>query len=153
NNQPTFSGADIARISTSVNEVVRRMSSYLFPPVIQLETSVDESQSGAKVGMAVLMLPGIIMMSLLFIASGLSEDLWRECQQGTLRRAATTPRAIVVHLAGKLLAGLLVIAACTLILLLVGMPYAGAPLTKIASAVTWSVISGTFLVLLMMPIQ
>jgi ABC-2 type transport system permease protein len=148
-----YSDADVARISTSINEVIRRIGQYLFPPVISLETSVDASQSGEKINMAVIMLPGIIVMALMFMVQGLGEDLWRERAQGTLRRAATTPRSITVHLAGKVVAGTIVVGTCTLIILLAGMVYVGVPLARLPLALGWSVVSGAILLLLMMPIQ
>src|SRR6059058_2368332 len=89
--QRTLSNDEVAQISVTINQVVTRLEKYLFPPVIQVETSTDEQEAGQKVSIVQLFLPGILVMALLFMAEGLSADVWRERDQGTLRRTLSTP--------------------------------------------------------------
>ena len=58
-----------------------------------------------------LFLPGMLFMSFLFIAQGMSVDVWDEKQEGTLRRLLTTPQSAGRLLFGKLVAGIAVAAA------------------------------------------
>src|SRR5262249_11338263 len=149
----TFSNEDISRISVAINKIVGRLDKYLFPPVIQVETAVDEQRTGPKLSITELFLPGILFMALIFIAEGLSADVWRERAQGTLRRSACTPAATVALLGGKLLAGAVVMFVCGLVALLAGMLYLGTPLGRLPLALAWSVCAGAVFLLLLLLIQ
>jgi ABC-2 type transport system permease protein len=149
----TFSDVEIARISVSINKVVQRLEKYLFPPAFSLETSVDRAETSQPVSPVRLFLPGVVFMALMFLAGNLSDDVWRERDQGTLRRAACTPSSIAVLLGGKLLAGSLVILGTSTLLLLAGMLYLKLPLVKLPAAVAWTACSGVVLLLLLMAIQ
>ena len=149
----TFSNEEITRLSVAINKIVGRLDKYLFPPVIRVETVVDEQQTGPKLSIVELFLPGILFMALVFIAEGLSADVWRERDQGTLRRAACTPAATVALLGGKLLAGAVVMFGCGLVALLAGMTYLGTPLGRLPLALTWSVCAGVIFLLLLLLIQ
>jgi ABC-2 type transport system permease protein len=92
-------------------------------------------------------------MALMFLAGSLSEDVWRERDQGTLRRVASTPTSVAVLLGGKLLAGGIVILGAMLVLLLVGMLYLELPLWRLPLALAWTAVSGVVLFLLLMTIQ
>ena len=43
-----FDDAEISRISVSINQAITRLETYLFPPVLELTTSVDETEDGAR---------------------------------------------------------------------------------------------------------
>jgi ABC-type multidrug transport system permease subunit len=150
---PTFSNAEIAQLSVSINEVVQRVEPRLFPPVIQVETSVDQAPSPAQRNVAQLFLPGVIFMALVFMAQGLSDDVWRERAQGTLRRSACAPSSLMALLAGKLFASGIVIFASASTVLAVGMLYFGIPLAKLPLAAIWSTISGVVMLSLFLLIQ
>lgn len=89
-----------------------------------------------------MLLPGILFMSLLFKGQALSVDMWRERDQGTLRRAACTPASVGALLAGKLLAAGIVILASTVFLLVVGMLYLQTPLGPLPLAALWGAAAG-----------
>jgi len=79
----------------------------------------------------------------------LSSDVWRERDQGTLRRSACTPAATGALLGGKLLAAAALMLGSSFIVLLAGMIYLSLPLTKLPLLLCWSVCSGlTFLLML-----
>jgi ABC-2 type transport system permease protein len=100
-----------------------------------------------------LFLPGILFTALLFMADGLSADVWRERDLGTLRRTACTPGTTVALLGGKLLASAIVILGCALVVLTAGMLYLGMPLARLPLALAWVVPSGVLFVLLLLLIQ
>jgi ABC-type multidrug transport system permease subunit len=118
--------------------------------VIELQTSVDE-KSGTP--LAVAFLPGIPIMALLFMSQSLAEDFWRERQTGTLRRAAGTPSGILPWMVGKVLAGMVLVAAVTLVILGIGMPALSLPWSAVPLALAWSVIVGAVFIALMALIQ
>lgn len=144
---------DTSRISASVNKTVEHARKYLFPPVIELRSSVDQASTAEPVSPAKLLLPGILFMALLFMAGNLSGDVWRERDLGTLRRAACTPASIGALLAGKLLAAALVIFGGALVVLVAGMLYLKVPLAKLPLSAAWSALAGVGFFLLFLTIQ
>ncbi|HVX15783.1 MAG TPA: ABC transporter permease [Pirellulales bacterium] len=148
---------EISRLSTSINDTAQRAAKYLSPPVIELETTVDrppdDTPPGRPANMAEHFLPGILFMSLLFMAGNLSGDVWRERDLGTLRRAACTPASTTALLAGKALASLVVIMVGAVVVLAVGMVYLDLPLTRLPLATLWSGCAGAALFLLLVGIQ
>jgi ABC-type multidrug transport system permease subunit len=149
----TFSNEDISRISVSINHAIERLQKYLFPPVIQLETTVDQQKPGEQTSTAKLFLPGILFMALLFMGEGLSADVWRERDGGTLRRAACAPSSVAALLAGKLLASTLVIFTSALVVLVAGMLYLDMSLAILPLGLVWASLSGVVFLLLFLLIQ
>jgi ABC-type multidrug transport system permease subunit len=149
----TFSNDEIARISVAINQVMGRLGKYLFPPAIRLETALDQAQTQQPISPVRLFLPGVLFMALMFLGGSLSEDVWRERDQGTLRRVASTPTSVAVLLGGKLLAGGIVILGAMLVLLLAGMLYLQLPLRRLPLALAWTAGSGVVLFLFLMAIQ
>jgi ABC-type multidrug transport system permease subunit len=149
----TVANEDVSRISVRINKTIDRLSKYLFPPVIQVETTTDSSQAGQKVSMVQLFLPGLLMMTLLFMAEGLSLDVWRERSQGTLRRAVCTPSATITLLGGKLLAAAIVLGGCSSVVLVIGMTYLGLPLIRLPVALVWVGPTGVAFLLFLMVVQ
>ncbi len=87
----------------------------LLPPVLQLAFE-DESSAGAppELSFTKLFFPSLLLLSLLFLGSGLSEDLWAEKSGGTLRRSLSLPHGGFGLVLGKL-------ASCGLLLGLVAL--------------------------------
>jgi len=150
---PNLTREEVSRISVAITEVVQRIEKRLFPPVINVESSVDQEPAGKQPNLGALYLPGIVLMALIFMAEGLSEDLWHERSAGTLRRSACTPTSLGALLRGKLLAGSLVILASNLVVLLVGQLYYGLPLSRLPLAALWATLSGLAMLLLFITIQ
>lgn len=165
----------IVATSIAINAVMNRVAPYVFPPLIRLETiaagatatdgaavSADAAASGDAAGDSAdeggidfgrLFLPSLLFMGLLFVALGMSEDVWREHHQGTLRRVMTTPRGLAVTLAGKLLAGGIVLLAMSAVGIVTGRFLFGLALASPLLAIVWAALSGTFLLLILMTVQ
>lgn len=148
-----FSNQDIARLSVSINQIVERLEKHLFPPVITLDTSLDKPSPALQIKPVGLFLPSILFMALLFMADALSTDIWRERDQGTLRRAACTPSSLATLLAGKVVAGGCVILGSALVVIAAGMVYLGLSFWKLPLAVGWSTCAGVVFMLLLVAIQ
>jgi ABC-type multidrug transport system permease subunit len=148
--------ADISRLSVSLNDAIRGLRSYLFPPVIKLESiepPQPASSTGGAVAFATSFLPGIVLMAMLFAAQGLSNDIWRERETGVLRRMFTTPLDLTSIVLGKVLAAAVVLAGTSGVILAAGMAYLEMPLARWPLAVAWSAGSGAVLMLLLLVIQ
>lgn len=150
-----FPDQRIAEFSMKVNQLVARIRGYLFPPTIRVETvaAVDSEETETVASVALLFLPGILFMSLLFMAQGLSIDLWRERDEKTLRRVAVSPQTLLSFLLGKLLSGAGVMLLVILIALSVGYAFFGLSIATFPLALVWALVSGAFLMQMMTVIQ
>jgi len=151
-----FANAQIAQMSISMNQTIRRLQRYLDGPAIRLETAAVEQPSRPAppgVPFAFYFLPGILVMGLLFAAQGFGDDIWREREAGVLRRAMTTPLGAWRLLAGKMLAVAAILAAILLIMLWAGMSYFDLPLVRLPLALVWSTGIGLLLTAMMLAIQ
>lgn len=131
----------VVSVSLAVNELVRRAGPWLFPPAIELVRTEAEDAAPAR-GFAELFFPGMLFLSLLLVARALAGDVWAERAGGTLRRAATLPRRLEGLLAGKLLAGVLVLLAVAAVGLAAGRWAFGLPLANPVPALLWSAFAG-----------
>src|SRR5690606_10947120 len=114
---------------------------YLDPPRIKVETEIVERQAGPPGGVGLLFFPGMMIMALLFTASGYSDDLWKERARGTMRRSITTPVRLEALLGGKLLAISAVFAAVSAASWLMGTVFFGAPVWPMPAGVVWLTIT------------
>jgi ABC-type multidrug transport system permease subunit len=149
----TFPDAQIADFSVRVNQLVRSLDAYIDPLVMRLEASSEEVEKKPQPNFALLFVPGILFMSLLFMAQGLSEDLWTERDQKTLRRVVVSPRPVTAFLAGKTLYAVLLMATVALVALGIGFAYFDLPIGRLPLAVVWAAFSGTVFFLGMMALQ
>jgi hypothetical protein len=112
--------AEVLATAAAVHAAIESVDALLFPPVLELERAPlverasDEPPARDK-GIALLLFPGMLFMSLLFVAQGTSGDLWVERRLGTLRRAATAPGDLAGFLCGKLASTALVMGAIALL--------------------------------------
>jgi len=156
--ETTFSNQTIARLSVSINERVQRLDHYLFPPVLELQTPTPEVEAreqsnSPSTPFSFYFLPGILLMGLLFAAQGLSEDVWKEREAGTLRRIVSTPLGVSRFLAGKVAACTVVLAGLASIVLLAGFWYFELPWQRSPLALLWSAGIGVMLTGLMLLVQ
>jgi ABC-type transport system involved in cytochrome c biogenesis permease component len=164
----TFPDVVIADFSVQVNRTVDRLASTLFPPVIELEVisgdeaaaTDDEAAAGGagaesagrpkpETSVAMFFLPGLLFMSLMFMAQGLAQDLWHERNRHTLRRAVVAPHDIAAFLGGKILYGAVLMTGVVGLTLTVAWTYFGLRWTALPLAVAWTVFAGVVLNLLM----
>jgi ABC-2 type transport system permease protein len=147
-----FPDTTISSVSTSFNQIAQRVEPYLFPPAVVLETTLPEGEE-ADFDFGLLFLPTMLGLALLFMAQGLSEDVWQERSQGTLRRVVTTPRSVASFLTGKLLAGAALIGAVMVIGLAAGRWLFGIELNNLPLGMAWATLSGVGLLALMTLVQ
>jgi ABC-type multidrug transport system permease subunit len=143
------SNAGVAAVSVQINEQIQRLQGVLLPPAIRLDVRVEQPAAGPALTFGQAFLPGILFMSFLFIAQGMSADIWREKMRGTLRRALTTPQAAWRLLAGKATAGALLMTAIALVGLLGGVALFDVAWIRVPLALAWCVFAGTSLIAFM----
>lgn len=131
-----------AAIAVDIQGKVQAVAPKLFPPVLNV-TIAEPPPQEPQPDLALLFLPGIVLMSVLFAANSLAADYWREREQGTLRRLVSAPGALTAFVGGKALAASVVIACLAGITLLLGFLYHGLPWRDFLPSVAWVAIGGT----------
>jgi ABC-type Na+ efflux pump permease subunit len=147
------SDADVAAVSVAINARLRQLEGVLLPPVLTLDVQVEETGGGANLNFGQLFFPGILFMSILFIAQGMSLDIWQEQARGTLRRVLTTPQSAGRLLAGKLAAGTALVGLVVLVALAASTALFGVAWARVPFALLWSLFAGAALLALMMLLQ
>jgi ABC-2 type transport system permease protein len=130
----------VAAVAVSIQQKIETVAPQLFPPAIEL-TMVEPPEEQPGVPVALLFLPGIILMSVLLASNSLASDFWLEREQGTLRRLVHAPSRLLGFIAGKALAATAVITLVAGIALTVGFAYHELPWSRFPSAITWLALS------------
>lgn len=136
-----ISDADVAAIASGIRQTIERIAPQLLPPAIDLELVAAPAEQ-AELPLALMFLPGVIMMAILFAANSLAADFWVERQNGTLRRLVFAPARLGSFVAGKALAVALVIAAIVLLTQTVGFLYHDVAWGEFIPSLLWLTVSG-----------
>jgi len=136
--------AQVAAIAVAIQNKMESVAPKLFPPVINIEI-VEPPPAEPSPPLALLFMPGIIMMAVMFSANGLASDYWRERSQGTLRRLVFAPAQLGQFVAGKALAAAAIIGLVGGLTLVLGFLYHGVSWTKLPSSLIWISVSGVAL--------
>ena len=143
--------AAVAALAIRASRLIREGRALLDGPPIQIEERSAAPQR--TVNMTEAMAPGVVFMALLFLAFGLSGDLWEEKSAGTLRRIVASPVRMECFLASKTLAAMVLIGAVSSSGLVLGQWLAGGSMRGIAVAALWAALCGGALFLLMALLQ
>jgi ABC-type multidrug transport system permease subunit len=128
-------------MATRINDKLERIAPQLFPPAIELEfAEPPASEPGLPV--ALMFLPGVIMMAILLAANSLAADFWHERQNGTLRRLVLAPGRLGAFVTGKAAAVAVVIAMIVLVTMTIGFLYHGISWIEFLPSLLWLTISG-----------
>ena len=131
----------VASISVAIQKKIEAATPHLFPPGIDI-TIAEPASDEPEVPYALLFLPGIILMSVMFSANGLASDFWTERELGTLRRLVCSPAQTTAFLAGKALAAGTVIAIIGGLTLAIGFAYHGIAWAGLPPSMAWITVSG-----------
>jgi ABC-type multidrug transport system permease subunit len=132
----------VARASVAFNQLGRRLSKYLNPPLIDLDVHLAPDKRENQ-NIAAIFLPAMLFMGLLFVANAHALDIWREQSWGTLRRLATTPASLGALLGGRLISLALVLSGVALVGVAGMRWFAHVPVASVLMATLWVVLSGT----------
>jgi ABC-2 type transport system permease protein len=136
--------AQVAAIAVAIQNKMEAVAPRLFPPVIDIEI-VEPPPAEPSPPLALLFMPGIILMAVMFSANGLASDYWRERSQGTLRRLVFAPAQLGQFVTGKALAAATIISIVGGFTLVLGFLYHGVSWTKLPSSLIWISVSGVAL--------
>lgn len=119
----------------------------LSPPLIELDTAVVHDRR-PTLSFAAVFLPSMVFMGLLFIASSMAGDIWKERTQGTLRRVASSPVSMASYLAARVVFVAQVYAIVAVVGLVAANRLAGLPVPNLPAAALWMTFVGTVFYLL-----
>jgi ABC-type multidrug transport system permease subunit len=141
--------ADVATLSVAINARLRQLQGVLLPPVMRVEIRREATGAAGTPNFGQLFFPGIVFMSILFVAQGMSLDVWEEKTRGTLRRMLTTPQPAAALLAGKLAAGTALVGLVVLVALAASTALFGVAWTRVPLALAWCVFAAAALLALL----
>ena len=133
--------AFVAGISVDIQNKIETIADKLTPLALEVEI-VEPPPSEPQPNLALLFLPGIVLMAVLFAANSLAADYWVERDKGTLRRLVSAPSALMGFVTGKAVAALVVMLAVTSVVLIVGFAYHGVAWSKYLSSLLWVALGG-----------
>ncbi len=148
-----FADTTIASLSTRINRRMEVLRGVVFPPVLQVEDAPQPERPGSGLNFGKLFLPGLLFMAVLFIAQGMSEEIWTEKEGGTLRRVIASRGSVSAFLAGKLSAGAVLVAAVSGVGLGVAGAFYEVAWTRMPLALAWSTYAGTALLVFFVLLQ
>lgn len=131
----------VAAISVDIRHKIERIMEKTDPLVIQVEI-VEPPPAEPQPDYALLFLPGIILMAVLFAANSLAADYWIERDKGTLRRLVSAPGALPGFVAGKAVAAAALMGALTAVVLVAGFAYHGVAWSKFVPSLVWVSLGG-----------
>jgi len=133
--------AFVAGISVDIQHKIDAVAPKLSPLLFDLEI-VEPPPKEPQPDIALLFLPGIILMALLFASNSLAADYWEERDRGTLRRLVSAPGALPGFVVGKAFAALIVMAFLASITLGLGFVYHGVAWNKFLPSLLWVCVGG-----------
>ena len=128
--------AVVASIAVAVQSRVESAAPLLFPPAIDIEFTETETDEPA-VSLALLFLPGVILMAMMFASSALAEDYWAERDQGTLRRLVSTPDRLAEFVVGKAMAAAVLVTVVTSVVVIAGFAWHGIGWGRLPLSLLW----------------
>ena len=126
----------VAGVSVDIQKKIDSVAPKLSPPLLDI-VIVEPPPTEPQPDLALLFLPGIILMAVLFAANSLAADYWAEREKGTLRRLVSAPGVLSGFVAGKAVAALAVIGLLVTITLAIGFAYHDIAWSKFLPALLW----------------
>ncbi|WP_068118697.1 ABC transporter permease [Tropicimonas marinistellae] len=144
--------------AAAVGDLASGVATKLFQALPHLTTApveiaVETTEGAREASFTLLFFPGLLMMSVIFAAQGLAEDLWQEREMGTLRRLRSTVAPLVTFLLARVLASALVLMLVILPLALLGFATLGLDWASLPLTLAWLVLAGLVLAALASMIQ
>ena len=126
----------VSGIAVDIQNKMSSVGSKLSPPLLDV-VIVEPPPAEPRPDMALLFLPGIILMAVMFSSNSLAADYWAEREKGMLRRLVSAPGVLSGFVAGKALAALAVIGFIAAITLAIGFVYHDVAWSKFPSSLLW----------------
>ena len=131
----------VSDIAVQIQHKMEKLGPKISPPLLDV-VIVEPPPAEPRPDIALLFLPGVVLMALMFASQGLSADYWKERESGTLRRLVSTPGLLSRFVLGKALAAGVLLALIGGVTLIIGFLYHGLMWNKVLPAMIWITLSG-----------
>ncbi len=131
----------VAAMAVQIQNKIEALEPQLSELAFDLEI-VEPPPAEPRPPLALMFLPGVIMMAVLFAANSLAGDFWVERRGGTLRRLVSSPGQLSLFVAGKALGVGVIMAGISLLALVIGFLYHDVAWNELPSSLLWFVLSG-----------
>jgi len=131
----------VSGVAVDIQHKIDKVAPMLSPPVLDV-VIIEPPPAEPQPDIALLFLPGIILMAVLFSSNSLAADYWEEREKGTLRRLVSTPGMLSGFVAGKAVAALVVMGLIATITLTIGFAYHDVAWSKFVSSLLWVSLGG-----------
>lgn len=145
-------GISPSEFSANITDKVTAIGALVFPPVLEVEDATAEPE-GVSVNMAVLMLPGILVMAAFFAANGQSSNFWIEKENGTLSRWVASPNAFYSFWVAQWITAMVLTAIVAVPIMVAGFFYLDIGFEKYLPALIWLMLTGPILFAVLTLIQ
>jgi ABC-2 type transport system permease protein len=125
-------------LAAGVGRSASGISTYLNPPRIKLKTTQVGDPAAHRQTVSEMLLPGIVVLVILMMSSGMSIEIWKDAAAGAPRRVATTASGLGGFLAGKVAATTAVLFIAILFTFAAGRAAFGVPLRALPLALAWA---------------
>jgi ABC-type multidrug transport system permease subunit len=139
---------EIAAFSVKMGHLFERLGGSFDPLLLQVVNEpvpAEEVEAVESPSIGFLMMPSVLFMAILFMASGLSGEIWEEDRLTTLRRILVTPGGAPPFLLGKLLTAMILFLAVGGGSLLLGLSTLDLAAARLPAALLWIAPSGAAL--------
>jgi hypothetical protein len=142
-------------LASSVGRSASGVSTYLDPPRIRVKITEIGDPAAHRATVSEMLFPGIVLLVILMMSSGMSMEIWKEAAAGAPRRVCTTRCGLSVFLAGKVAAAGVVLMAAILFTFAAGRVSLHVPMRALPLALAWATLSGiaTYCGLLLMQLR
>lgn len=145
------SDTQMALISIQIKHAIDSLREQLIPPQLKaVKVKQEETKSENKNSFMLHMFPGVLFMSMLFAAQGLSLEFWKDKSQGITARLLSSPGGLTQYMNGKLLSGMIVFALIAVVIGFLGLFLLKLSLSKIIIILGWLMLSGLVLTNMML---
>lgn len=145
-------GISTTAFSSNITDKVTGIADLVFPPALEVQ-DVTPKPEGTSVNMALLMLPGILVMAAFFAANGQSANFWTEKEKGTLARWVASPNAFYAFWVAQWFTAMLLTAIVAAPIMLAGFLYFGIGFEKYFTTLGWLALTGPILFAVLSLIQ
>src|SRR5262249_22934281 len=133
-----FSQRSLIELASGVGKAASGVSTYLNPPRIQVKTTEVGDPAAHRPSVSEILFPGIVLLVILMVGSGMSMEIWREAAAGAPRRVRTTPFGLSAVLAGKVVAAGVVLMVAILFTFAAGRASFHVPMRAVPLALAWA---------------
>ena len=145
-------GVTTSEFSATITDKMTAIGDLVFPPALEVEDATPQPE-GVSINMALLMLPGVLVMAAFFAANGQSSNFWIEKENGTLGRWVASPNAFYVFWVAQWFTAMCLTAIVAAPIMVAGFFYLDVSFTKFFASLLWLALTGPILFAVLSLIQ